>query len=59
MNESEWKVTGAVDRKTIDNINVEAMVTCKTSSAVTTRSAQLLKRRPEVQKVMQITSGRE
>ena len=48
------KVTGAKDRKIIDNNNVEAMLTCKTSSAVTTSSAQLLKRRTQVRKVMLI-----
>ena len=30
-NESEEKVTSAKDRKVIDNNNVEAMLTCKTS----------------------------
>ena len=52
-------MTGAKDRKVIDNNNVEAMLTCKTSLAVTTRSAQLLKRRPQVQKVMLIILEKE
>ena len=55
----EEKVTYAMSRTNINNNNVEAMLTCMTSSAVTNSSAQLLKRRPQVRKVMLILLEKE
>ena len=58
VNVSPVKVKRAVDVRVIDNINDVAITLSNISPAMTAFHAKLSTRRPQVQKVLQIMSGK-